>query len=107
MTNQETSPRHGSWLSPYLTVADIARAVDFYQDAFGFEKLVVLDDPQGKPVHAEMRHRGSIVMLGTHPDQTTGSKPPNDLGGTSVRLYVYMNDVDATIEAARKRGAIV
>jgi uncharacterized protein YndB with AHSA1/START domain/uncharacterized glyoxalase superfamily protein PhnB len=103
----KNEPRHDNWLSPYLTVRDVASAIDFYQSALGFEKLVIINDPSGKPVHAEMRHKTAIVMLGTHPDQTTGSKSPADLGGTSVRLYLYTDDVDALVDRASKGGGVV
>ena len=47
-----------------LTVSDVAAAVAFYQKAFGFTKRVVMKGPDGKPMHAELKLRDTVLMLG-------------------------------------------
>jgi PhnB protein len=68
---------------------------------------VALNGKDDTAVHAEMAYNGCTVMLGTHPDQTTGARPPKELGGTSVRMYIYSDNVDAMVAQAAKFGAEV
>ncbi len=49
--------------TPNLTLADAARAIDFYKRAFGAEELLRVDGPDGKIVHAEIKIGDSIIML--------------------------------------------
>jgi len=100
-------PPDGKWLIPYLTVRDVTTAVQFYEAALGFKKTLSINAPEGPPVHAEMRYKDTLIMLGTHPDATTGSKSPNELGGTSVRLYLYTEDVDARLALAQSLGGVL
>ena len=50
-------------VSAALTVADIPAAVSFYQKAFGFAKRGIMNGPDGKPMHAELTLRGTVLML--------------------------------------------
>src|SRR5260370_20126687 len=47
-----------------LTVNDINAAAGFYQKAFGFAKRGIMNGPDGKPMHAELRLRDTTLMLG-------------------------------------------
>jgi PhnB protein len=40
-------PKGFHTVTPYLTVSDGARAIDFYRRAFGAEKLLRVDGPDG------------------------------------------------------------
>ena len=50
-------------LTPFLTVRDAARAIEFYKQAFGAEERGVAKDPDGKVMHAELKIGDSIIML--------------------------------------------
>src|SRR5690242_3857533 len=95
------------WLSPYLTVKDAERALDFYQKAFGFEKRMSMPGPDGKTGHVEMVWRDAVIMFG--PECTSGgweSKAPATSGAPSpVTLYVYCENVDGLFERATAAGA--
>jgi len=43
--------------TPYLIAKDAARAITFYQQAFGATEVMRLAAPDGKVAHAEIRKR--------------------------------------------------
>jgi uncharacterized glyoxalase superfamily protein PhnB len=45
--------------STNLTVSNVKAAMAFYQRAFGFAKRGVINDPDGKPIHAELTFVGA------------------------------------------------
>jgi PhnB protein len=91
-------------VTPYLTVHDAARAIDFYKRAFGAQEVSRMEAPGGKIGHAELKIGDSMIMLS---DEMPGSgcRSPQSLGGSSVNLYVYVKDVDTTFNQAVSAGA--
>jgi PhnB protein len=88
---------------PFLTVADAARAIDFYKEAFGANELSRLETPQGQIV-AELEIDGApINVTDENPDGHNLS--PDTLGGTSVRVDLVVDDPDAVGERALAAGA--
>jgi PhnB protein len=93
-----------SAVSAMLTVSDIPAAVSFYQKAFGFSKRAIMNDPDGKPMHAELTLRGTTLMLGPeNPDM--GKRSAKSLGASPASLFVYVENVDKVVEKATKLGA--
>jgi PhnB protein len=101
-----TSPAAYPPITPYLAVHDGARAIEFYQRAFGATELYRLTDPaDGKVGHAELLINQQLVMLA---DEYVGySNTPRSLGGTSVRMVVMVADVDAATAQCQGAGAVV
>lgn len=103
---EQPMPEGAPALSPYLIVQDAARAIDFYERAFGAKELFRLTDPTGKIGHAELEVRGSLFMLADeHPD--FGALSPSRIGGTPVSLHLYVENVDAVVAQATEAGALV
>ena len=93
-------------LTPFLTVRDAERAIEFYKNAFGAEDRGIFKGPDGKVMHAEIKIGDSVVMLSDEfPD--FGSVSPQGLGGSPMGLHIYVPDVDASFERAVKAGAQV
>ena len=109
MSTVAPCPEGMRWVSPYLTVKDAEAAIAFYNKAFGFETRFVAPGPDGKPMHAELQHKDSVIMLGPECPQSAehGFRSPSSIGGTSVTLYTYVEDVDALFEQAKAAGAKV
>ena len=60
--------------------------------------------PEGKIGHAELAFGDSLLMLADEfPDM--GVLSPKSVGGTSVTISLYVEDVDAVFEAALAAGA--
>jgi PhnB protein len=99
-------PEGYSTVSTYLAVDDAARAIDFYERAFGAKERGRMPGPEGKIAHAELEFGDSVVMFSDQFEQST-VKPPTELGGTSAAIFLYVEDVDAVVEQAVDAGATV
>jgi PhnB protein len=95
-------PANTPRITPYLLYEDVGGAIDFLGKAFGFKESMRLPGPGGKIAHAEMRLADGMIMLGCpSPDY----KNPKHLGQATQNLYVYVDDVDAHYDRARKSNA--
>jgi PhnB protein len=90
-------------VSVMLTVTDIKSAVNFYQKALGFTKRGIMNGPDKKPIHAELRLRDTTLMLG--PESPPNSRSAKTIGGSPVTLYLTTDNVDKTVAKAVKLGA--
>jgi PhnB protein len=93
-------------LTPYLAVENAADAIEFYRRAFGAKERMRMPAPNGKIGHAEIEIGDSILMLSDPFPQST-VRPPQELGGTTASIFMYVEDVDATVEQAVSAGATV
>ena len=91
-------------LTPYLSVDDAAAAIDFYGRAFGAKERVRMAGPDGKIAHAELEIGDSLVML-ADPFPQFIAKPPQELGGTTTGLFMYVENVDEVVRQAVDAGA--
>jgi PhnB protein len=93
-------------LTPYMTVRDAARAIEFYKQAFGAIERAAMKGPDGKIMHAELLIGDSIVMLADEQPQF-GALSPQSTGGAGMGLHIYVEDVDSAFDRAVKAGASV
>jgi PhnB protein len=93
-------------VTPYLAVEDATEAIEYYTKAFDAKERVRMETPDGKVGHAELEIGDSLVML-SDPFPQASTKPPNELGGTSVSVFMYVEDVDAVVKQAVDAGAMV
>lgn len=92
--------------SPYITVNDAAKAIAFYQEAFGAaERFRLTDSATGMIGHAELTLKDGLLMLSE--ENPAWSKSPKTLGGTAVKFSLMVENADAAIERAVKAGATV
>ncbi len=91
-------------VTPYLTLNDAARALEFYKRAFGAQEIVRMNGPNGKIGHAEIKVGDSMIMIA---DEMPGggSQSPQSLGGTTSGVFLYVEDVDKTFNQAVAAGA--
>ncbi len=107
MTDRPAKPADMPWLTPYLTVRDAEKSLDFYTRAFGFEAgMEPMRDSSGKINHAEMRYREAYIMMAPEGVWGGTSQAPVT-SGTEVPLglYVYCDDVDGFYKNAVDQGA--
>jgi PhnB protein len=91
-------------VTPHLTCAGAAAAIEFYKRAFQAEELARMAAPDGKLMHAMVRIGDSAVMLvDEFPDY--GAVGPKTLKGSPVTLHLYVNDVDTFVRRAVDAGA--
>jgi PhnB protein len=89
---------------PSLVIDGASAAIEFYDAVLGTSVRLRMDSPDGKVGHAELELGDSLIMLADEfPDM--GYLGPKSVGGTSVTLMVYVEDVDAVFERALAGGA--
>jgi PhnB protein len=91
-------------VTPYLVIAGAAKAIEFYQRAFGAVEVMRMEDPNGRIGHAEIKIGDSHIMLADEAPEM-GYLSPTSLGGGAVSLMVYVERVDDVFEQALKSGA--
>ncbi len=93
-------------VTPYLTVRDGAKAIEFYSRVFGAKERVRMGAPGGKVGHAELDIGSSLLMLADEMPEM-GTRAPPTIGGSPVTIAVYVENVDATVARAVALGARV
>ena len=104
MPNVKPIPEGYHNITPYLFVRSAASAIDFYKNIFGATEILRMPGSNGKIMHAELRIGDSIVMLADENPQT-GVMSPQTVGGFSVGMHLYVENVDQVIQKAVESGA--
>ena len=97
-------PADSSVVIPRLFCRDPVAALEFYADAFGAVDLGRRPGPDGTVAHGLMAIGPAMIMIEREWPQLPGRAPTMD-GGASVVIFVYVEDVDETVERAVARGA--
>jgi PhnB protein len=93
-------------ITPQLAVKGVASAIDWYTKALGANELLRHPAPDGTSImHSELLLGDSrFFVVDEFPDSMAA---PSSLGGTSVTLHLYVQDVDALFHRAVEAGAQV
>ena len=94
-------------LTPFLSVAGAAPAIDFYTSVFGATLVEKMDGPDGTVAHAELDFGNGRLQLGDPADAygTTAPDPDSDVVTHSIALYCA--DVDGVVARAEEAGAAI
>jgi PhnB protein len=105
MENQSPAPG-GQTLTVSLNLRGAARALEFYQAAFGAVERFVMPDGQGGIMHGEFQLGDSVVMFC---DETPdwGALSPETVGGCPLSLNLQVPDCDESTARASEAGAEV
>jgi PhnB protein len=90
-------------VTPYLTLSDAAKAIEFYKRAFGATELFRMGGPGDKIGHAEIQIGDSRIMLSDEFPEM-GVTSPKTLGGTTASLMIYVADADTQFKQALAAG---
>lgn len=93
-------------LTPYITLKDCNKAIDFYKKAFGATERGRLLMPDGKIGHAEVVIEDSLLMMADE-NIEWGNKSPQTIGGNPMSFALYVKDVDKAFQKAVDAGATV
>lgn len=92
-------------VTAHLAVRGGLAAMEFYKKAFGAEERGRFMSSDGKQLmHGEIKIGDSIIMLGEENPQR-GCPGPQSVGGTTVSLYLYVQDADRACSQAIAAGA--
>ena len=90
---------------PALRYEDAPAAIDWLEKAFGFQRQMIVPNPDGTIAHAEILCQGSMIMLGSYRDDFFRYKTPAAAGGVTQAAYLYIADIDAHFARAVAAGA--
>jgi PhnB protein len=93
-------------LTPYITVRGAETAIEFYKNAFDAKEIGRITMADGTIGHCELAIGNSKIMLAEENKQW-GNISPVTLGGTTVYLSLYVDNVDSVFARALKAGAKV
>lgn len=99
-------PDNSSVVIPRLVCRDPASAIDFCIATFNAVELGRRPGPDGTVVHALLTIGPAMIMIEAEWPTLTSRAPTPD-GSSPVVIFVYVEDVDRTLERAVARGARV
>src|ERR1700709_2542969 len=89
--------------TPFLTVDNGQKALEFYKRAFGAKEVMRLEGPDGKLGYAEIQIGDSrIPPSDEFPNMNKSAKT---LGGSAVAIMLYVEDADKVFQQAVAAGA--
>src|SRR3984885_8472225 len=88
-------PKGFGTVTPFLTVIDAAKLIDFLQQAFAAKVHFRMDAPDGSVRHAEVKIGDSMIMIG----QVQAAQEMHSM------LHLYVPDTDALYHSALAAGA--
>src|SRR4051812_21074557 len=97
-------PEGASVVIPRLFCRDVAAEIEFCKATFGALERVRRPGPDGKDAHGLVMIGPAMVMIEAEFPSVPSRAPQSD-GSSPVPLYVYVEDVDATVERAVAAGA--
>src|SRR5437868_14123901 len=99
-------PEGASVVIPRLFCRDVAAEIDFCKNTFGAVELLRRPGPDGTAAHAMLTIGPAMVMIDAEWPGAATRAPKLD-GSSPVVIYVYVEDVDKTVERAVAGGAKV
>lgn len=90
-------------VTPWLSVRQGARAVEFYKSAFGAQEVYHIEDPSGAVVSRLSVDGAEFWLSDECPEHQNFS--PESLGGGSVKMLLTVSDPDAMFAKAIAAGA--
>lgn len=107
MGNSDASlPQNTSIIIPRLVCRDAAAEVEFCVHAFEAAELNRRPGPDGAVAHALLKIGPEMVMIEAE-WPTLPSRAPTPDGSSPVVIFIYVPDVDKTVERATAHGATV
>jgi uncharacterized glyoxalase superfamily protein PhnB len=93
---------------PCLRYRDAPAAIDWLCRVFGFERQLVVPNPDGTIAHSQLRLGGGMIMLGSVVDSPFGRlmRQPDEIGGAETQsAYVIVPDADVVYARVKSAKA--
>jgi PhnB protein len=97
-------PEGSHTVTPRIYVRGVAKAVEFYKQAFGATELGRFADPSGKTVNAEIKIGDSMLSLSEESPEWRNYSPQS-LGGATTIIILNVEDADLVWDQALAAGA--
>lgn len=102
---KSTVPNGLSTVTPFLTVKDVRKAVEFYKKAFNAEEISVLEI-DGHVMHGQIRIGNSTIYMGEECAEMN-KLSAEARGFATGSLYLYVDDADTAFAQAVDAGCKV
>lgn len=102
------TPKGWPRLSSAVFYDDANTAIDWLCNAFGFEVRLKVDGENGVVEHSELTFGEALMMVGDTRRQKEKQRKmasPKTLGAGTQAIMLFVDDVEAHCERARKAGA--
>ena len=96
-------PEGASAVIPRLVCRDVEAEIKFCCEALGAMEAGRRPGPNGRAAHVMLKFGSAMLMLEAE-WPTLPSRAPNPDGSSPVLIYLYVEDVDMTVERALKFG---
>lgn len=106
MTNVKPIPDNSSVLIPMLVCRDVSAEVNFCKTTFGAVEVGRRPGPDGNVAHALLTISGEMIIIEAE-WPTLASRAPQPDASSPVVIFVYVEDVDQTVERAVAAGATI
>lgn len=103
-TKVQPIPEGYTAITPYISVKNAHKAIEFYKRAFGAKEIGRITMPDGSVAHAEIEIGNARIMLAEENEQW-GNLSPQTLGGSPVGICLYVENVDEVYARAIREGA--
>lgn len=103
-------PTPAGWprMSSSLYYRDPAKMIDWLCSAYGFELRLKVEGEGGTIEHSELTYGDAVVMAGSEQSRLGQHfRSPAAAGCVTQALFLYVDDVDAHCERARRAGATI
>lgn len=95
-------------LMPLMRYRELAEAMGWLEQAFGFEKQIAVADSEGAVIYGQMTYRGGLMMMGAVRDTDLDKlmRQPDEVGGVETQsCYLVVEDADTHYQRALAAGA--
>lgn len=106
MTNVKPIPDNSSVVIPMLVCRDVSAEIDFCKSTFGAVEVGRRPGPDGNVAHALLTISGEMIIIEAE-WPTLASRAPQPDASSPVVMFVYVEDVDKTVESAVAAGATI
>ncbi len=91
--------------APELFINNAVKDISFYENAFGAKEIMRFSNDDGSLHVAELSIDGTIFHI-HEITASTSSFSPDKYNGTTIRIGLFVEDVDEVINNTLKAGAI-
>lgn len=106
MTNVKPIPDNSSVVIPMLVCRDVSAEINFCKTTFGAVEVGRRPGPDGNVAHALLTISGEMIIIEAE-WPTLASRAPQPDASSPVVIFVYVEDVDKTVERAVAAGATI
>lgn len=103
----QPTPEGWPRLSSSVVYADCPRMIDWLCEAYGFELRLKVEGEGGRIEHSELTYGEAVVMASAEGSRfdTVRFASPQTVGANTQTVFIYVDEVDAHCERARRAGA--